>query len=93
MVNLAKNPINSSFQDAELLLCYYANQTQQLQVIKITDKPDLNFERVIFPGQRLMFQAPSTSQLQVYSRTAIAALAQETIPCQDLQVKGTREGD
>lgn len=87
MVNLAKSPINSSFQDSELLLCYYANQTQQLQVIKITDKPDLNFERVIFPGQRLLFQAPSTSQLQVYSQTAFATLTQESIPCQDLQVK------
>ncbi len=93
MVNLAQNRINSSFHESELLLCYYANQTQQLQVIKITDRSDLSFERVIFPGQRLMFRALSTSQLQVYSRTTIAALTQETIPCQDLQVKGTFKGD
>lgn len=87
MVNLAQNLINSSFQDSELLLCYYANQTQRLQVIKITDRPDLNFERVIFPGQRLLFEAPSTSQLQVYSQSAITTLSQESIPCQRLRVK------
>jgi len=86
MVNLAKNPINSSFQDSECLLCYYANQTQHLQVIKITDRSDLNFERVIFPGQRLMFQAPPASQLQIYSRTEMATLIQESIPCQNLRV-------
>ncbi|WP_448561934.1 DUF1830 domain-containing protein [Trichothermofontia sp.] len=93
MVNLAKNPISSSFKDSELLLCYYTNQTQQLQVIKITDKPELNFERVIFPGQRLMFQAPPTSQLQVYSRTAVATLNREMIPCEQLQVKGALNDD
>ena len=39
------------------ILCCYVNVTSNIQVARITNIPNWYFERVVFPGQRLMFEA------------------------------------
>lgn len=68
-------------------LCGYANTTRSLQVIRIVDKKDRGFERVIFPGERLFFEAPSDAQLEVLSTYRGQAVKVETLPCLKLQVE------
>lgn len=72
------------------ILCHYQNSTSRIQVIRVADRQTRNFlERVVFPGQRLLFYASQDSRLQVYSGDAITSLLEETIPCQQLRVNGS----
>ena len=70
-------------------LCCYRNQTPHIQVIRIADLPDRQFERVIFPGQRLMFYAPEQARLQVYASNPVGSLLADTITCDRLRVATT----
>lgn len=39
------------------MLCYYVNTTSHVQFVQIHSMTNRGFERVVFPGQRLMFEA------------------------------------
>ncbi len=39
------------------ILCSYKNQTPTVQIIRITNIPNWYFERVVFPGELLLFEA------------------------------------
>ena len=67
--------------------CYYANTSDRLQVARITNVPDWYFERVLFPGQRLMFDAPAEAHLEIYIDQADRAVLTNLIPCAQLQVQ------
>ncbi len=65
-----------------LILCCYINVTAQIQLIRIPNIPNLSLERVVFPGERLMFEAVPEAQLEIRSSQNITFI----IPCQNLQV-------
>lgn len=68
-------------------LCYYGNFTSKIQIARIKNIPNLNFERVVFPGDRLLFEAQPEAQLEVYiSRTGSEILLNK-ISCDRLRVK------
>ncbi|MEM6590379.1 MAG: DUF1830 domain-containing protein [Cyanobacteria bacterium P01_C01_bin.73] len=71
--------------------CYYANTSDRLQVARIADVPDWYFERVIFPGQRLMFDAPRQAHLEIFIDQMDRAILTERIACGDLEVQNGRE--
>lgn len=68
------------------MLCYYTNFTNQIQIIRIINMPDLFLERVIFPGQRLLFDASPAAQVEVYTAKAMGAVLSDQISCQSLRV-------
>jgi len=68
-------------------LCSYANTTSSLQVIRIGIPSAYSFERVVFPGDRLLFEAASDAQLEVLSTYLGQAIKIEKIPCRQLQVE------
>lgn len=49
------------------ILCGYVNTTNLVQIIRIANIPGWYFERVIFPGQRLFFEAQPEAELEVYT--------------------------
>jgi hypothetical protein len=67
-------------------LCYYINATSQLQMARITNLPDWRFERMIFPGQRLLFEAPPDALLEIHIHGAAAMSLFAQIPCLQLRV-------
>lgn len=71
------------------ILCHYCNVTEHIQVVRISDPPTAFLERVVFPGQRLLFQAPEDSWLQVYSGDALAPSLEQEVLCQHLRVTGS----
>ncbi len=73
----------------DCLVCCYVNATSQIQVVRITDVPNWYFERVVFPGQKLMFTSPDTAHLEVHAGTM--AVLDEVIPCRELQITGAFE--
>lgn len=68
------------------MLCYYANATNKIQVVRIGNIPNLCFERVMFPGQRLMFEAPTEAVLEIHTGAVASAILSDKIPCYVLRV-------
>jgi hypothetical protein len=68
------------------ILCYYQNATPKLQIVKIRNNPDFHFERVLFPQQRLFFEASPEAQLEIYTGSVASAVVADTIPCHKLKV-------
>ncbi|MEO0532298.1 MAG: DUF1830 domain-containing protein [Cyanobacteria bacterium P01_A01_bin.123] len=71
--------------------CYYANNSNHLQVARIANVSDWYFERIIFPGQRLMFDAPVDAHLEIYIDQMDRAVLANRIPCVQLQVQESRQ--
>lgn len=69
-----------------IALCYYINPSADIQVLRIHEERDFYFEKVVFPRERLFFNAPRSSTLQVFSQDN-AALSLNTIPCAQIQVR------
>ena len=69
----------------DLVLCCYVNATERVQVIRISEIPNWYFERVVFPGQKLLFEAPAEADLEIHTGMASAVLA-DRITCESLQV-------
>ncbi|HTL88807.1 MAG TPA: DUF1830 domain-containing protein [Leptolyngbya sp.] len=74
-------------EGADPLLCCYVNATSQIQIARITNVPNWYFERVVFPGQRLLFEAFSTAQLEIHTGMMASAILSDTIPCSSLMVE------
>jgi hypothetical protein len=71
---------------ADPILCCYVNKTDKLQVGRIVNIPDWHFERVVLPGQRLLFEAQTAGLLEVHVITDSSTWLYSTIPCPDLQI-------
>jgi len=75
-----------SSKDNCQILCYYANTTNQIQVVRIGNIPNWYFERVVFPGQRLMFKAAVEAVLEIHTCAVATAILSDKIPCYVLRV-------
>ena len=64
------------------ILCLHINTTREIQLIRITDIPNLHLERVVFPGQRLMFEAVPEANLDIQTSEAVTSF----VSCQQLRV-------
>lgn len=69
------------------LLCFYTNQSRSIQVLRIANISYNYWERVVFPGQRLMFEAARDAKLEVYSSENFNNLLADVIPCHKLEVQ------
>ncbi|MEL6488638.1 MAG: DUF1830 domain-containing protein [Cyanobacteria bacterium J06634_6] len=81
--------------ESAAILCCYVNVTSKIQVARVTNIPDWYFERVVFPGQRLMFEAPSLANLEIHTGMMASSILSDTIPCLRLAIEsaGGNEGD
>ncbi|MGL6343752.1 MAG: DUF1830 domain-containing protein, partial [Waterburya sp.] len=69
------------------ILCCYVNATSQIQIARITNVPNWYFERVVFPGQRLVFEADPSAIVEIHSGMMASAILSDTIPCQRLALQ------
>jgi hypothetical protein len=70
----------------KVLLCCYVNATNQIQIVRITNVPNWYFERVVFPGQRLVFEALPQALLEIHTGMMASAILSDTIPCERLSI-------
>ena len=68
--------------------CCYVNCSSKIQVARITNIPNWYFERVVFPGQRLIFEADAQAQLEIHTGMMASSILSDTIPCDRLAIKG-----
>ena len=80
------DPLPSDSDDAPAALCCYVNITSKIQIARITNISDWYFERVVFPGQRLLFEAPSAALLEIHTGMMASAILSDTIPCDRLAI-------
>jgi Domain of unknown function (DUF1830) len=73
------------------ICCCYVNSTSQIQVARITNIHNWYFERVVFPGQRLIFEAPSYGYLEIHTGMMASSILSDKIPCQQLIVLDEEE--
>lgn len=73
------------------ILCCYVNATSQIQIARITNIPNWYFERVVFPGQRLVFESHPNGILEIHSGIMASAILSDTIPCQRLSLQATEQ--
>jgi Domain of unknown function (DUF1830) len=71
------------------VLCCYVNATSQIQVIRIVDLPSHYFERAVFPGQRLLFEASPNAELEVHTGMTVGSILADRISCLRLQVENS----
>jgi Domain of unknown function (DUF1830) len=79
------DPIPSDSKES--LLCCYVNATSHMQIARITNIPNWYFERVVFPGQRLVFEAIPDAMLEIHSGMMASAILSDTIACRSLQIQ------
>lgn len=78
------DPIPSD--DTSAVLCCYVNSSSKIQVARITNISNWYFERVVFPGQRLMFEASVKGQLEIHSGSMASSILEDTIACTRLMI-------
>jgi hypothetical protein len=74
-------------ESGKCLLCCYVNATSKIQVARITNIPNWYFERVVFPGQRLVFEAVPEAQLEIHTGMMASAILSDRIPCTRLALQ------
>ena len=77
--------------DNNAVLCCYVNATSQIQIARITNIPNWYFERVVFPGQRLVFEANIEAILEIHTGMMASAILSDTIPCEKLRLDKTED--
>ncbi|WP_319420159.1 DUF1830 domain-containing protein [Pleurocapsa sp. FMAR1] len=73
------------------ILCCYVNATSQIQIARITNISNWYFERVVFPGQRLVFEANIKAILEIHSGMMASSILSDTIPCLRLALQAIDE--
>lgn len=86
LFNMAQilDPLPSGSSD--WILCCYLNATNKIQIARITNVDNWYFERVVFPGQRLVFETTPRALLEIHTGMMASAILSDTIPCGRLMV-------
>lgn len=74
------------------ILCCYVNASSKVQIVRITNVESWYFERVVFPGQRLVFESYSEALLEVHCGMMASAILSDTIPCDRLRIEDVTTG-
>ncbi len=80
------DPLPADLHDKKIV-CSYVNATSKIQIARITDVPLWYFERVVFPGQNLIFEAISSAHVEIHTGMMASSILSDTIPCVQLQVE------
>ncbi|MEA5513872.1 DUF1830 domain-containing protein [Nodularia sp. UHCC 0506] len=75
------------------LLCCYVNATSKIQIARICNIANWYFERVVFPGQRLVFEAPLAAQMEIHTGMMASAILSDTIACDRLAINEPRSSE
>ncbi len=73
------------------ILCCYHNQTPKIQIARITNVPNWYFERVVFPGERLLFETDPGAKLEIHMGMMASAIHSDTIPCDRLKISSSED--
>jgi Domain of unknown function (DUF1830) len=76
---------DDQLQCQTLILCSYTNSTSRAQIVRIENVQGWFLERVVISGGSIIFEAPLTAQLEVFSSEAVTTALYDRIWCRQLQ--------
>jgi hypothetical protein len=59
--------------NSQKIYCY-TNKSDQVVIVRINDLADRHCERVVFPGEKFLFQADDKFKLEVYQQTNVGII-------------------
>ncbi len=65
--------------------CFYINATSRTQTVLIRNIDSSSRERVVFPGQHLVFEAPTSALSVILTTERNKAIVTDIIPCRQLR--------
>jgi len=86
LLSMTESTANLTLQPSLPFICSYKNTHSQIQIARISNIPNWYFERVIFPGQVLLFEAFPEAELEIHTGTTVGSILSDKIPCSRLQV-------
>ena len=66
------------------IACRYINTTRRIQIVRMTDTPNVFLERAVFPGKQLVFEAHVRAEIEVYTYELATAILAKKISCDRL---------
>lgn len=69
------------------ILCCYINHTSRIKIARIKNIYNWYFERVVFPGEKLLFEALPEARLEIYVTNFSTVALVEITTCDRLAVK------
>ncbi|MBD2464684.1 DUF1830 domain-containing protein [Oscillatoria sp. FACHB-1407] len=72
-------------------LFYYRNTTNQIQIMRVEQTMPQRFEKVVFPGEQVLFYATSAAFLDIYVNGITSLNRVKQIPCTELQIIETEQ--
>lgn len=69
------------------ILCCYINDTYKIKIARIKNILGWYFERVVFPGEKLLFEALPEAQLEIYVTNLSTVALVEMTTCDRLAVE------
>ena len=76
-----------SSDDSQSALYCYGNYTNRIQVAIATSNSKPNLERILFPGDKFLFEASDRANLELYVEIAGNTILLDRISGSDLQVR------
>lgn len=86
MISIQGNKTNSSNLQNQVkqLTCIYRNESEMIQIVRIS-QPNNNFlERSVLPNQYIHFSASANALLEIYEGIMSGLVHADTIPCYQL---------
>ncbi len=68
---------------SEILYCY-TNSTHKMQLIRVLANDSCNYEKVVFPQQRILLPTIPEGWLEVYIEQEGKQVLEKIVSCQDL---------
>jgi hypothetical protein len=68
------------------MLCYYYNNTEQNQIVRISNVPFYFFEKAVASGRFVIFIGFPDALLEVYQNACGSSRLSDIIPCESLQL-------
>lgn len=60
--------INANSENLDKLICLHVNETRHIQIARLKNSNvDCQYERVVYPGERLLFEAVPDARLEIYT--------------------------
>lgn len=67
-------------------LCYYANTTNKMQLIRVWGGKNYSLEKTLFPQQRILFETTCVGILEVHTQRKGQQFLENIISCLNLRV-------
>lgn len=74
-------------QQSQKMLCFYENTARKMQIARIRNIKNQYWERTVFPGERLFFEAVPEAELEIHQHQENGDVRCESFSCKHFKVK------